>query len=38
MSDISSKYGDKIPTRIVGQMKQSAKQLQDLKETNIYED
>ena len=38
MSDIASKYGDKIPTRIVGQMKQSAKQLQDLKETNIYDD
>ena len=38
MSDISSKYGDKIPTRIVGQMKQSAKQLQEIKETNIYDD
>jgi len=38
MSDISSKYGKKIPERIVGQMKQSAGYLQDLKETNVYED
>ena len=38
LSDLANKHGKKIPERILNSMEGSAKQIQDLKEINVYED